>query len=89
MNYKRQYHLMEWLSDEYRTALGPDNLLLLRNAFIQYSDATSGNALPLDYIVSKICSYFEIPQPLPYEYLPDTLLYYDCVWKMTLLQLNW
>ena len=95
MSYKRQYHLMEWLSDERRTALGPDNLLLLRNAFVQFSTAfdetikTRANGLPLDYVVSKLYSRFGIPGEPELSYSSETLAYYDCMWRIVVSALDW
>lgn len=95
MGYKRQYHLMEWLDDERRAALGPDNLLLLRNAFVQFSNAfdevvgSPANALPLSYIVSKIYLHFKIPGGPEPSYSANTLTYYDTIWDVVISALDW
>lgn len=95
MSYKRQYHLMEWLSDEHRVALGPDDLLLLRNAFVQFSNVfdeiirTRANAPPLDYVVSRIYSHFGIPGEPKLSYSRRTMAHYNCIWRLVLLRLDW
>lgn len=92
-HYKREYHLMEWLrSTGRREYLCSDNLLLLRNAFTQYSevlDETLLTSLPLDYVVSKIYCHFRLRFPPPVNYSDETMFYYETIWRLVSAKLNW
>lgn len=96
MGYKREYHLTGWLKEN-GSDLGEDDLLVLKHAFAQYSDAFDVaenteryNGLPVDYVVHRIYTRMRFSDPPPIcDHSPQSLIHYNEVWSKIEKHLDW
>ena len=99
-SYARKYHLKEWLRPEHERLLGKDNLLVLKHAFAQYSEAfdclstqeaARFNGLPVEFVVAQLCQLLGLPHdgsksPL---YSQRTYAHYHRVWRLIRQRVDW